>query len=286
MSKMARPSQCDGALGVREAFPAGASEPRRETRTNRRPSRMARCGGRAVLNIVPSALRPSSRRSQCSRGQSPSPAVPGPRHRHASRPSIDWSARSSPPSSPIVTVLTRRRWAPKATRRPAMIGRADLSQVSGTRHAESQGNVPPLALLTGGSGPRHRPSGRRHLTVAPPSVARSGWSAEAAGKMMTTLLGRATACIGTGARDPEQLGSAIATLAVVRIAKECWLVEGANNGQGWHVRRYAICELELGECFWPGCLASPPILSSSSPVRGRRSERSAFRCWSPGDDRE
>jgi len=32
-------------------------------------------GGRAVFDIVPSALRPPSRQSQCQRGQSPSPAL-------------------------------------------------------------------------------------------------------------------------------------------------------------------------------------------------------------------
>ncbi len=51
--------------------------PRRARRGDRPPPgpERARWDGRAVLNIVPSALRSSPRCSQCSRGHSPSPAL-------------------------------------------------------------------------------------------------------------------------------------------------------------------------------------------------------------------
>ncbi len=54
--------------------------------------------------------------------------------------------------------------------------------------------------------------GRRRL----PSVARAAWSTEGAGRAMTALLGRAAAYLRTGAWDPGRLGSAIATLDILR----------------------------------------------------------------------
>jgi len=84
---------------------------------------------------------------------------------------------------------------------------------------------------------RRRPSGRLRLPASLSSVARSARSAKVTVREMTVLFGRTAAYIGAGKWDPARLGTAIATLAVVRIATRHRLVDGANNGQEWHVRR-------------------------------------------------
>jgi len=62
------------------------------------------------------------------------------------------------------------------------------------------------------------------------------------------LIGRATACLGAGARNPERLDSAIATLDIVRYNPKAGIVK-REQCQGWHVRPDANVRARVGSAI-------------------------------------